>query len=254
MSPRIALCISGALRNFKDTFYSFEEMILSRHDIDVFFYGAENCEGAEQNEKDLIALFKPKKYTINKSSFYNTTTFSHASLRPSPTLYYSFFNILKCNELKIQFEQENNFEYDLVIRCRADHFWFRPITTEEIELAKNYILFPWEWSFNCVSNFALCDMFAFGTSNRMNLYSTAYNHIDEYCKKIKYHPESIIGYHVHKNNIPFKEISRHVIYEYPSPRVEKYISPYKFTKYFDEPDIVDENEFLHVVSNKRKNF
>jgi len=34
---KIALCLSGGLRNFKDTQYSFQEYLLSTHDIDIFF-------------------------------------------------------------------------------------------------------------------------------------------------------------------------------------------------------------------------
>ena len=97
-------------------------------------------------------------------------------------------------------------------------------------------------------------MFAIGSSHSMDIYADVFFHINDYCKEIKYHPESIIGYHIRKQNIPFKEITRHVVYEYPSPRIEKYISPYRFTKYFTEPDIANEEEFLRLVSNKRRDF
>ena len=128
MKPKIALCLSGALRNFKDTFYSFEEMLLQKHDVDVFFYGPENKEGLDQNKKDLEKLFKPKKYIINNPSFYGNGTFPFPCIHTPPTPYYSFYNIFKSNELKKQYETENNFKYDLVIRSRADYFWFRPVT------------------------------------------------------------------------------------------------------------------------------
>jgi len=34
---KIALCLSGGLRNFKDTFYTFKYFLLKEYDVDVFF-------------------------------------------------------------------------------------------------------------------------------------------------------------------------------------------------------------------------
>lgn len=247
---RIALCLSGGLRNFKDTFYSFDEFLFKKYNVDTFFYGVENKEGIEQNTADLIRLFQPKKYVINSGDYYKSIPCRYNI----PTSYYSFYNVSKCNELKEKFEKENNFTYDVVIRSRTDFFWFRSITTEELELANNFILTPKEWSFKGVNHFALSDIFAFSTSALMDKYSETFKYIDKYCQDITFHPESIMGYHLTKHNVPTKEINRHVIYEYPSPRIEKYIFPYKFTKYFSEPNIENEDEFLRIVSNKRKEF
>ena len=57
-----------------------------------------------------------------------------------------------------------------------------------------------------------------------------------------------------KQNIPNIEYKRCIVFEYPSQRVEKYIEPYKFIKYFDEPIIASESEFLSHVTNLRKEF
>lgn len=247
---KIALCISGGLRNFKDTFYSFDEMLLKKHDVDIFFYGVENKEKYEQNIIDITTLYNPKKYVINTLSYYDSIPCKHLSATP----YYAFYNILQCNALKTQYEKEHNFIYDAVIRCRTDYFWFRPITTEEIELSQQYVLTPAEWSFKGVNSFAVCDMFALGSSALMDRYSEIFINIDDYCKEISFHPESIVGYHILKKNIPHKEISRHVIYEYPCARVERYIEPYKFIKYFPVPDIANEDDFLRIISNKRRDF
>ena len=62
---KIALCLSGGLRNFKDTHYSFKNFILDKYDTDVFFYGLENKEGVDVNKKDLLDLYNPKNYQIN---------------------------------------------------------------------------------------------------------------------------------------------------------------------------------------------
>jgi len=248
---KIALCLSGGLRNFKDTYYSFKHFLLDKHEVDVFFYGLENKEGVEKNKEDLIDLYNPKKFQINTVDFYDKIYCKYNI----PSSFYGFYNVLKCNDLKSKYEIENGFQYDIVIRSRTDYFWFRDLTKEEIMLSKEKIIIPEEWAFKTVNSFAKSDGFAIGSSNLMDEYSSLFNRIDEYCNKISFHPESLCGYHLMINNIPNFENYRSVIFEYPSKRTEKYIAPYKFIKYFDiDFNIQDEDEFLRYISNKRKSF
>jgi len=247
---KIALCLSGGLRNFKDTFYSFEHFLLKKYNVDVFFFGLENKEGYIQNEKDLINLYNPINLKINTEKYYNDIE-CNFNLK---TCYYSFYNVFKCNELKCVYENKNSFKYDYVIRSRTDYFWFRHITENELELANNNIILPKEWAFKNVNNFCRSDIHAIGNSIMMDEYSLLFNKIPEYSKEFSLHPETYCGLHLSKNNIKNIEIDRHVIFEYPSQRIEKYVSPHKFIKYFDEPDILEEDKFLDEVSNRRKHF
>jgi hypothetical protein len=248
---KIALCLSGGLRNFKDTHYSFEQYLLSAHNVDVFFYGLENKEGQEINNKDLDILYNPKMKVVNTKEYYN----SIPCLYDSSSTFYAFYNIYMCNELKKKYESENQFKYDLVIRSRTDYFWFRYITEKDLELAKNNIMIPSDWAFKSVNPYARADVFAFGNSDLMDEYSSMFNRLDEYTQKIgMFHPESLCGYHLMVNNIPNIENERCLVFEYPSKRTEKYIHPYKHIRYFDEPNIQDERSFLQTVSDKRKTF
>lgn len=247
---KIALCLSGGLRNFKDTYYSFKHFLLDKYDTDVFFYGLENKEGVDRNLKDLIDLYKPKKYQINTTEFYNNINCKYNL----PSSFYGFYNVLKCNNLKSEYENENEFKYDIVIRSRTDNFWFRYLTDEEVNLSKNNIIIPEDWAFKCVNNFARFDGFALGSSKLIDDYADLFNRIDEYCTKFIFHPESLCGYHLMINNIQNIENKRSVVFEYPSKRTEKYISPYTFIKYFEDVDIENEEEYLRYMSNKRKTF
>ncbi len=247
---RIALCLSGGLRNFRDTFYSFDHFLLKKHNVDVFFFGLENKLGYNQNEKDLIKLYNPIDFRINNENYYNNIN-CNFNLKTS---YYSFYNVFKCNELKCIHENKNSFKYDYVIRSRTDYFWFRYITENEFLLANNNVLVPKEWAFKGVNQFAKSDIYAIGNSIMIDEYSLLFNNIIEYSKELEFHPESYCGLHFMKKNINNIEIDRHVIFEYPSQRIEKYIFPHKFIKYFDEPTIVEEDKFLQEVSNKRKFF
>lgn len=248
---KIALCMSGGLRNFKDTHYSFEKYLLSAHDVDVFFYGLENKEGEETNNKDLDILYNPKMKVVNTKEYYN----SIPCLYHPPSVFYAFYNIYMCNELKRKYESKNQFKYDLVIRSRTDYFWFRYITEKEFEFSKSNIMIPVDWAFKSVNPYARADVFAFGSSQLMDRYSSMFNRLDEYTKKIgMFHPESICGYHLMVNDIPNIENERCLVFEYPSKRTEKYIHPHKHIRHFEEPDIQDEGLFLKAVSDKRKTF
>jgi hypothetical protein len=247
---KIALCLSGGLRNFKDTAYSFKNHLLDKHQVDVFFFGLENKDGSIQNQKDFIELYQPKKLQINTKDYYNNILCNYHL----PTSYYGFYNVMKCNDLKKQYEQDNSFKYDIVIRSRTDFFWFRDLTTEELELSKDYVLTPSEWSFRSVHDFCRSDVFAIGNSELIDEYSELFNYIDEYCKIFTFHPESLCGYHLQDKKIPNLEVERCVVFEYPTKRGEKYIHPHKFSKTFEEPDIEDEGKFLLEISSQRKNF
>ena len=248
---KIALCMSGGLRNFKDTHYSFERYLLSVHDVDVFFYGLENKEGQETNGKDLDRLYSPKTKVVNTQEHYNDIPCPY---HPS-SIFYAFYNLYMCNELKKNYENENGFKYDLVIRSRTDYFWFRYITEQELEMGKGSIIIPAGWAFKSVNPYARADVFAFGSSELMDRYLSMFNRIDEYVNKIgMFHPESICGYHLIVNDIPNIENERCLVFEYPSKRTDKYIYPHKHFRHFEEPDIQDEELFLKAVSDKRKTF
>jgi hypothetical protein len=248
---KIALCLSGGLRNFKDTHYSFDQYLLSAHNVDVFFYGLENKEGQETNNADLDRLYSPKTKVVNTQQAYDAIPCPYHQ----PSVFYAFYNILMCNELKKKYENDNGFKYDLVIRSRTDYFWFRYITEQELELAKGNIMIPADWAFKSVNAYARADVFAFGSSKLMDEYSAMFNRLNEYTQKIgMFHPESICGYHLMVNNIPNIENERCLVFEYPSKRTEKYIHPYKHMRHFEEPDIQDDESFLKAVSDKRKTF
>ncbi len=55
---KVAVCMSGGLRCFKETFPFTEKFILSQYDCDLFFYGVENYEGQKQNYKDFLELLR----------------------------------------------------------------------------------------------------------------------------------------------------------------------------------------------------
>jgi hypothetical protein len=230
---RIALLLSGGLRNFKDTFSSFKHYILDELNPDVYLYGVENNEGVINNTEDFIKLYNPKSFIINEKKFYTDTL----KLQPNYIIssFYSFYNVQQCNILRLKYQEENDFKYDLVIRCRLDTFWFRKIDDLELNLAKDNIIIPKEWCFKEVCKNALSDIFAIGNNEMMTEYSNLFNDIPTYCINNSFHPETLMGIHCDNFNLKYYLTNRHFDFFYPTKLYETdYVpTPHKFVEYFD---------------------
>lgn len=115
----------------------------------------------EEYLKEFLEIYKPKKYEITpflefRKNIENSSNF----LMPAWT--YSFW---KSNELKKDFEKENNFKYDYVIKLRGDLiFW--PNFKLEVILKKIINL-----SIDKIPMYHLEDMLYLSTSEGMNLMS-----------------------------------------------------------------------------------
>jgi hypothetical protein len=229
---KIALLLTGGMRNFKDTFNSFKYYVLDELNPDIFFFGVENNEGVIKNTEDFNNLFKPKSSIINNKHFYDNITKPQTYIIPSS--YYSFYNVYHCNKLRIKYQEDNNFKYDLVIRCRLDTFWFRKIDAEELNIAKENIIIPKEWCFKEVHQKALSDIFAIGNDEMMTEYSNLFNHIQTYCMNNSFHPETLMGIHCDNFNLKYYLTNRHFDFFYPTKTLEDlYVpKPYKFIEYF----------------------
>jgi len=101
------------------------------------------------------------------------------------------------SKLKKQYEKDNNFKYDCVIRCRFDYFF-----------TKKYDLNNFNFNFLNIKSdcnhtpYAINDHLALSNSQIMDIYSDIYNNIDHYYNKgIEFNPEVILGYHIQINNI-----------------------------------------------------
>lgn len=105
------------------------------------------------------------------------------------------YSIHKANELKKNFERENNITFDWVIRMRTDSD-FRSNVLDVRNLQHNLNIPSGEdWSDSGIN-----DQFAIGRSNTMDLYSNLYNNF-HYTQSIKYYPERILFLHLKNMNI-----------------------------------------------------
>jgi hypothetical protein len=114
------------------------------------------------------------------------------------------YSIYKSNQLKCDYEKENNMIFDKVIRMRFDsNFGGNELHLNNIP---NGINIPrgedWCGGIN--------DQFAVGSSDAMNLYSNLYNHIDK-IRDVQYHPETMLRKYFEMYNIAVNRFDFRVV-------------------------------------------
>ena len=214
----VALCISGFARKMDQSYPYLKKYILDELDPDVFYFGYYDEKDTKEN---ILETYKPVSHFIRESDqavddeitqaysechpragggelFHHVT--KHNSAIPMLS---QFYNMARCNELKKEKEQEENFKYDVVIRVRSDYFFFRSIK-EDLELSKDYVCSTdhWDW----LDGYT--DSFAFGNSEDMDIYSSFFNYFAEYVLDdgIQFHPETMLKHHFGKQRIQRKVI------------------------------------------------
>ena len=214
---KIALCISGHLRKFEQTFSSLNEFFIKRYNVDIFIHTWDKLGFNCQYKSDLTLdsttsksahinnLYNPKKIIIESSSFIEHLKNEANSY--APHLKYCpkhpghmasmFYKIYACNELRKKYELETGINYDLVVRCRSDL------------MIQNYIRLPNKYVANKVwipksisSQGWYTDQFAIGGPNEMDLYSSAYFDLPEYfLNKNEYYPEKFLAWSFAKKDL-----------------------------------------------------
>ncbi|ADO67305.1 hypothetical protein crov272 [Cafeteria roenbergensis virus] len=204
---KVALCFSGGIRNLEDNYKSIKHCLIDPLNADVFIHGwyfkvnelnniHKMYKKKETEQNKVLILLKPKKYKfenydINKENeminHFDITKIKEKYKNNSnlcqlyPNTCGMFYSIYQSNKLKKEYEKENNFTYDIVIRCRPDFEYYTPLNYQVLQLVKeNNILLP-------LDNYAFvtqqCDKFAIGTSKTMDNYSDLILYILKYEKK-----------------------------------------------------------------------
>lgn len=214
---KIAILIAGRLDTFDDVYPSFKKYVIDYFQPDIFFSGYPNKKGFEYCENKLVELWNPKKYILReyteevRKEIHPNDEIFNARKRPEtkPNTWLSgIYNVKIANDLKKQYEIENDLKYDICIKVRTDCIWHSYITENEINLAKidKNILIPTAWDFKEVHPMGASDVIAISNSDSMNKYASLIDYIDEYFQNgHTFHPESLVGIHI--NNLKLNRIS-----------------------------------------------
>ena len=215
---RTAVCISGHLRTFSTNYRSVYENLLRHFDCDVFIHtwdvlgmsyrpldGNIHAINTHDLEGAINALYHPKKMIIEPSRKIESTPFIQSKVidfRDVPGILSMYYKIEECNKLKSQFEQEQGFTYDCVIRFRGD-LYLEQIFPIDFNMSKDHIHFPFYGNFG-----GLNDQLAWGSSKVMDDYSSLYSNI-EACLRggAPMHPERLLGYYINQfKKIPVNKV------------------------------------------------
>lgn len=228
---KVALCLSGQARFLETCYYeSMKPNIIDDLNPDVFIHTWDTSNMVDQyfingngwvmgNKiphdlmETMISLYKPKKYIIEPQKHFEQNKWSDR-LMPSiksDHMYSMFYSICESNKLKKQYEYENNFTYDWVIRIRFD--MAIPSGPLNLNNLNNNYLWVATGCFDNISGYL--DSLGYSSSQIMDVYSDTFNHIDDIADNnpnMGICGEYVLRKHIDKNNIPVMENGTHKAY------------------------------------------
>lgn len=226
---QIAICFSGLVRTYRDTYENFIKSIIEpnqHHHLDIFistwptehsnnsmewtrrqiWYKEEAKPFPEEtiNYQDLKNKYNPTLILIEKpiifetESWYTPTAGTNIQSLRSMT-----YKILSADKLRRQHEENHNITYDAIIRIRFDTLVPFPIEIDKLDLNTLYVpsmmqpqMYPdKEW---------VNDKFAIGNRNIMTTYCEWHNNFIPLIQRGEpIQPETLLGIHLRENNIKY---------------------------------------------------
>lgn len=190
---RTAVCISGLLRSWDIIKLNNLNNIIK--DSDVFY--VTDLELNIPNINNTTSAENQNFYSAEDIDFFQSRKAGETNIENCLNM---FYKIYQCNNLKKQFEQKNNFKYDVCIRLRTDTHFDREILLEDIQENTLYISEDKGYG-------GICDQFSYGNSNVMDRYSDVFCNIRTYVAEgCTFHPETLLKYHSDKQEFLYKYI------------------------------------------------
>jgi hypothetical protein len=221
---KIAICVSGQARNFKQSYNSLKIYLLDKYDCDVYFhtwktpnfestnfgFGNTQYTLTDNDYNDLIQLYNPKKYIIEKPIVFDASDYKcpiwRQPLNNTLSMFYSIYKSIQLVEG----------EYDYIIRTRFDIDYSK----FNLGLPQEGITLP-EWNTDIrVKDRGYYDVLAIGKQQDMNTYSETFSNVISYItndEQLLYslsggwpgqdsplRNEYLLKWHLVKNNIKVK--------------------------------------------------
>lgn len=202
-----ALIISGYLRSFEFNIENIKSKIINKFDdVDVYIHITKNEENDDKYlnyiEKLIVPLVNQFNPVILQEPNYqldndkNTNNVKNCWLK-----FYKLNNLKNINQLTKK--------YDVVIKYRPDLNILSEMNFEKIKKETVYIPKDSKIDINKLkdkNDKYLCDIFAFGSAEMMDLYFDIYNHLDILISKYGNVPETLIYHYLNGYNIKYEII------------------------------------------------
>jgi hypothetical protein len=217
---KVALILSGQFRDAKKSFDSIQKFILTPYQPDVFISSWLNPEtivpsgwfGETPNDDctvdEIIRMYKPKSITMEsfdpspRSFFGKQARFLDSNLEPGTetktlNVFSMWYKKHSANQLKIQWERQNDFIYDVVIMSRFDLVFLEDPGIEIVTPGKIRIPTGFDW---CEG---VADLFAYGDSETMDTYFKLFRKMSYYRveESVSPTPELINKHHIDRNEL-----------------------------------------------------
>jgi|SRR5579885_839567 len=214
---KIAVCLSGHLRKFEETFPLLQKHLLNHYDCDIFLHTWDKMgyvsryKGDARSDETLKyieavqALYKPKKIVVESSSFVEELKRQgdeyapHLRNEPKHVGHMAsmFYKIYAANELRKFHERETNTQYEWVVRCRPD-LLFHGDTWVPSDKTPGRVYIPKHQS----GQGWLSDQFAIALPDDMDLYCSFFFNLAEYFgARNEFYPEKFMAWNFTKNNL-----------------------------------------------------
>ena len=251
VNKKIAICISGYLRTFEECYPSISKNIIEGNDVDIFIHTYDKIGNSSgwRHPIDLtedinmnflesipnIKVLAVQKWDNIKHKFQKFRKYQPA-ITNIDVIACIFYKIYMCNQLRKEYEIENNIKYDLIIRMRGDQVFEKKIN---LDFPENKILinsYPWgdedyihqfvgedcgkegcrnetEW---------INDRFSVGNSDNIDYLCDLYNHFAELIENEQYSElEHILYKHLNNGNIELEKRKLQFYVKHKPPRLIK---------------------------------
>jgi len=182
---KIALCLSGQPRHVETAYNNIKEHLLDKYSPDVFVHTWLNKEDVGKKyvnswnhlidhpvSDDILTkifnLYDPKKFSIENQIILNPYKWNDYG----KNMLSMFYSMKQSNILKSKYEFDNDFRYDIVIRARFDTIYNTEFNILDYDINNTIYALGKNSHQNGVN-----DIFAFGNSNKMDVYNNTIDHI-----------------------------------------------------------------------------
>lgn len=185
---RVALCFSGQPRTFEECWPSFQRYLLNKYEVDVFGASAP-CETLLKYPFKKL-LFQEDELIDEKD--YNSRKREETSVQNTLR---QFYFIELANRLRIEYEADKQFKYDVIIRTRFDDILTGDLP-DLLNCQDNTIYIPSGHDHPLIHlnlGIGISDRFAFGGDQAINAYCNKLSLIPQYMTCNEYfHPETML--------------------------------------------------------------
>lgn len=217
---RTAVCISGYLRSFEQTFERLNNNLLKKTNADVFihtwdFLGSPlrgfdaklNRISTRTVLERIEKLYNPIRIVVEPAINFPIPVLMHQKNldgRDINGLLSMFYKMQVCNQLKKDYEKENNFIYDCVVRTRSDLLFMSPFYIDD-KMDTNKLYIPHGYDYEGIN-----DQLAYGGSSVMDKFCSIYSNIEKLLMSgEKLNPERLVRSHIIQNDLPLERCHMH---------------------------------------------